>query len=162
MRSIRRGKLIDGPKRFYDPWEPEMPRIARRFIESVVYLYPTIEQATAGHAAGGTGFILGIPLPSHPHRAVTFAIAARHTVHGDGASVVRLNTKVGKSAALDLDPVEWLEHPDGDDIAIAAIQCDEAIHVFSYIEKKSLVSRQHVDRGSVGLGDPVFMVGPKK
>ncbi len=136
-----------------------MPRIARRFLDCAIYLYPTVDKALQGHAAGGTGFILGVPLPTHHFAVATFAVAARHTVHQGGASVVRLNAKNGGVDVRDLDPIEWFEHPDGDDVAIAALDCDDSVHAFSYVPSIGLVTKDHIKYESVGIGDPVFMVG---
>ena len=161
FRARRPGREnpLNGPERFFDPWCPNMPRIARKFIENAIYLYPSTEAAKEGHAAGGTGFIIGVPLPSHQNVVTTFAIAARHTVWTHGASVVRVNAVGGGVDVFDLDPVEWEIHPDGDDVAIAAIDLCSNKHIFTYLPLSDLATRQNVASCSIGLGDEVFMVG---
>jgi hypothetical protein len=100
-----------------------MPRISEEFLDCVVYLYRDEQRAFAGEAAGGTGFIFGIPLEGFPNAASMFVVTNKHIIERGRA--VRLNTVGGDIDVVEIDASNWITHPEGDDHAIAGLGLDE-------------------------------------
>jgi hypothetical protein len=70
-----------------------MPRISEEFFDCVVYLYRHEQRAFTVEAAGGTGFIFGVPLEEFPNTASIFVVTNKHVIERGRA--VRLNTVGG-------------------------------------------------------------------
>src|SRR5690242_19188032 len=51
----------------YRVWEFAVPRIEDAFLQCVVYLYPDRPSACAGKQAGGSGFLVGLPVKGLEH-----------------------------------------------------------------------------------------------
>ena len=105
-----------------------MPRIDEAFLDCVIYLYPTVEDAETGRASGGTGFLVGYPVEDNPHLFHLYAITNSHVIT-NGFPVVRLNTASGKSDPLPINKQSWRHHVKGHDIAAARVEeaADQAI-----------------------------------
>jgi hypothetical protein len=135
-----------------------MPWVPDRFLDCVVYLYPSEAEAEDGVKAGGTGFLVGAPIDSTWSRFLLFVVTNRHVID-NGAMTVRLNNQAGAKSIIALDGVQWFCHHNGDDVAVCPIGLDIAHHKFTFIKKNEFLLRNEVGHHGVGPGDDVFMCG---
>lgn len=155
LRYTRRGRPLY-------VWKKSMPRIADQFLDSVVYLYPSVEDAEVGRAAGGTGFLINIPSEEHEGYGFAYCVTNSHVVReGEGNSpVIRLNTKDGGTDIIELSNENWVHHQDGDDLAVCPMAMNDPDY-FNYYEipLRLLATKELMERQRIGPGDEVFMVG---
>lgn len=148
-------------------WVPfRMPRWQDNLIDSVFYLYRTPEEAKEGANSGACGFLVSVPW-DHPKASPSsrhiYAVSNYHAAVR-GGSVIRLNTKEGKSGIIETEPTEWFWRS-GSDVAIYRI--DGSVHFTA----QTIWQYAHVDFNEVnctanvlrefhlGPGDDVFSVG---
>src|SRR5688500_19015445 len=93
-------------------WEKEMPRINEVFLDCVVYLYPTVEDAETGYASGGTGFLVGYPVQDYPHLCHLYAVTNSHVISEADSKVIRFNTIENKTTVLETSDESWIHHLD--------------------------------------------------
>lgn len=105
-----------------------MPQIPQHYLDCSIYLYDSKESAERGENFGGSGCLVSVgsnPIydPASfkggmytrvsvifpPH---IYAVTNKHVVRM-GFSVVRLNTVDGKTDVLELEPHDWIPHPEG-------------------------------------------------
>ena len=137
--------------------EPNMPRIDDGILESIAYLYASEAEANAGDKTGGTGFIIGIPIPfqqNAPENLVCL-VTNKHVV-AHGFTTVRVNTNDGKTDIIPLDQAKWYYHSDGDDIAICPIGLSGK-HKSAFITVGQFISRELAKMLDIGIGDDVFL-----
>ena len=135
-----------------------LPRINVEFLNSVIYLYASSSDANDGRSSGGSGFIVGVPSIAISGIAYAFAVTNRHVIDG-GASVIRLNTKDGKTRTQETDERDWLCHPDGTDLAVLPLEIDQAIDDIHFISTKHFAHKDIIEALDIGPGDEVFVVG---
>jgi hypothetical protein len=137
-----------------------MPRIPDQFLECVVYLYASEQDAMEGRKTGGSGFIVAVPLPRLPDFCVAYAVTNMHVIE-NGASTLRVNTKDGKLDVFDLDPRQWIYHPAGDDLAICKLPFEERADDYdhSFISEDNFLTTFDMQDLNIGLGDETFEVG---
>jgi hypothetical protein len=147
-----------------------VPKIEQRFLDCSIYLYASRQSAKQGDDAGGSGCLVSVDSPSEFEESPDgrlkatrytpshlYAVTNRHVI-AHGYPVIRLNTIDGTTDILALEKDDWFLHPDGDDLAIAAIELPP-IHEHAYYP---IVVGQFVFKDGivdVGAGDDVFMVG---
>lgn len=147
-----------------------MPKIEQRFLDCSIYLYASRKSAEQGDDAGGSGCLVSVDSPSELEESAEgslgatrstpphlYAVTNRHVITL-GYPVIRLNTIEGATDILTLEKDDWFFHPDGDDLAVAAIELPP-IHEHAY---HPIVIGQFVLKDGivdVGAGDDVFMVG---
>src|SRR5258708_17783870 len=101
---------------------PEMPRIDDRFLDCSAYLYPTMDAATKGERAGGSGFLVGMwaigdqwlldePCPVNNYFHL-YVVSNRHLIRQDrddftSSPVIRLNTSSGDTAVVPATAEDW-------------------------------------------------------
>jgi len=136
----------------------KMPRIHDNFLDCVVYLYRTKEDAEDGERAGGSGFVVAIQFKSDikSGMGVHFVATNRHVIK---EAPVRLNTKDGNVSIIDLKEEQWIEHPDGDDIAVCPINLDRGTHKFAALSPFNFLTKEIIEKEDIGIGDDVFVVG---
>lgn len=135
-----------------------MPRIQDDFLDCVVYLYPTAEDAAEGRSAGGTGFLVGVPFARVENRCFLHLVTNSHVVREGNSSVVRLNTQDGKIAILALKADAWVHHADADDVAVYLIGLPEQYN-FRFIAQNMFLTKDLMAEHDFGPGDDVFFVG---
>ena len=126
-----------------------------------VFLYRTVEDAESDADTGGTGFLVGLPW-EQGNGTHWYAVTNHHVACRDGFSVIRMNTRDGKSQTIDADRWYWLK---GHDLAVHRIEASEHFavgHIFDfrapmYAEIK--LAQEIIDQYSLGIGDEVFSVG---
>jgi hypothetical protein len=140
--------------------EPQVPRIPNNALECVVYLYPSEAAAEDGEQIGGTGFLIGIPVPNvQPATHYLICVVTNAHVIDGGSMVARVNTTAGSMTTIALDGAEWLRHPEGDDIAVCPIGMDVRFHKFKFIHPNMFLSQGIMGMLDIGPGDDVFVVG---
>jgi hypothetical protein len=102
-------------------WKKPVPRIMDWILDCVVYLYPSAQDAEAGEAAGGTGFLVLVPSEMHSDYGFAYCVTNSHVIREAGSPVIRLNTKDGGRDIIESGQDGWIHHPDGDDLAICPI-----------------------------------------
>jgi hypothetical protein len=139
-------------------WEPPMPRIQDRVLDAVVYLYDSKDEALAGEAAGGSGFLVGVKttiLP--PPASFIYAVTNRHIIES-GATCIRLNTMAGDIDVFPFTKADW-EVSLTDDLAIISMPDIADVFKIHSIPADSLISEQFVIDHDIGVGDEVMMLG---
>lgn len=138
-----------------------MPRIQDRITHCAFYLYADLDSAKKGQQAGGTGFVVArihsSPILGGAGRL--FLVSNKHVVHQHGCSVARINRKDGGVDFIDLEPHEWIAHPNHDIAAIGTNQIDPDVHECTWVHYNQLMDREFYTGRDVGVGDDVFMVG---
>jgi hypothetical protein len=135
-----------------------VPRIADQFLECVVYIYPDVALAEAGESTGGTGFLIGVPLNGFGNAFVLFVVTNWHNIHRGGRAV-RFNTNDGHIETVEIEEPSWIRHPEGDDLAIAAVGLSADHVVYRYVGLDQLISTEIINAHNIGPGDDVFVVG---
>ncbi len=133
-----------------------MPRIPDNSVNVAVFLYRNKEDALAGRANGGTGFLVGFDTKSQTpciHGVTNAHIACNFPV-------IRLNTESGKPDAIELDPADWEYHPEYD-VAVTCkpLPVDVTIHEIVQINHELFVTDERIKEWDIGLGEDLFMVG---
>jgi hypothetical protein len=141
-----------------------VPRIPDQILQSVFYLYPTMEDAQNAERRGGCGFIVDVPNDGTGQND-RYAISNIHVVLS-GCTFMRLNRTDGGTEVIEVAQPAWRTHSDGDDIAVAVFRPDnEADLAISGLQWKDLVGttpegfKDRMKELNVGIGDDVFMVG---
>ncbi len=128
------------------------------YLDCVMYVYPSADDARGGERLGGSGFLVGVELPLCQLRQV-YAVTAWHVIRGMETPVLRVN-KI-KNSPTDsefdcLDTGEWV-HSAEDDIAVTAMNIAWENYGYFVVDEKEFVDiRKAV---YIGPGDEVFMVG---
>jgi len=91
-----------------------MPRIAKRFLDCVVYVYPHRVAADSDQPFGGSGSIVARRVEGGYQ---TFIVTNRHVIGKLPNPVVRLNRMQGGTATFETNLARWIAHPDGDDLS---------------------------------------------
>ena len=132
-----------------------MPRIPRRVINSVFYLYESREDAEQGKKPGGTGFIVQYNERPGLH---LYGVTNWH-VACQGCSVIRINTKDGGTDIIDLDPSEWHFVPGKHDIAVVPLNLNLQLHEAAAVSTGLFAKPTAYRPNAIGVGDDAFMIG---
>lgn len=147
-----------------------VPRIPQQYLDCSIYLYDSRMAAEAGERLGGSGCLVRLITHSGwdderykrtgrgmivypPH---IYAVTNRHVVEG-GCPVIRLNTIDDEIDVLELEQDDWILHPEGDDLAVAAIDLPNGRHKYHPLDPGEFITRYDVT--GLGAGDDTFMVG---
>jgi hypothetical protein len=134
-----------------------MPRIPSIALDSVFYLYPTVEDAKRGREFGGTGFFFG--MPAGAGRWLIYAVTNWHVAVRDGCSVIRVNLKGGGTDIIELDPGQWFFKPRWHDLAIIPFPIVSEKHLVQFFTTDIIASPQVIAERDIGPGEDVFMIG---
>jgi hypothetical protein len=141
-------------------WKKPVPRISDQLLDCVVYIYPSVDDARAGEKWGGSGFLVGVPSEIHDDWSNVYCVTNSHVVRQLKTPVVRLNTEDGGNDTIELTPEDWTYHQDGDDLAVCPIAFkDLSNYKFRMLHPKLFVTREFMEKQSIGAGDDVYMVG---
>lgn len=160
-------------------WRRAVPRVPDFLLDSVIYLYESEEAADRGDSAGGSGFLVGVPLRddnrfSHWDKIsdmewmqgpnmfgvgpwAIYAVTARHVI-GEGCPVIRINSATGPAKPLPLAADDWIPHPDGDDVTVCPLELDPALRV-GFVPLPFVLTSERLYRRKIGPGDDVFFIG---
>ena len=135
-----------------------MPKIERRLLDTVVYLYADRASAEAGKNFGGTGFMAFLPGEMFPESTAYFyAITNWHVAVRDGFSTIRINTTDGIDV-FEFEPHEWHFMPQYD-IAVIPMPFNAQRHKAAMIKSDFFVKRELFSEQVLGVGSDVFMLG---
>jgi len=129
-------------------------RIAKDYLQCVVYIYPKEESARERKWAGGSGFLV------HSERhCQNFVVTNWHVIANMEAPTIRLNCK---DDTIDLTPTfwnRWRRHPDGDDVAAIPFEILSDKHQAIAVDERMFLKDDLISRESIGIGDQVAMIG---
>jgi hypothetical protein len=132
-----------------------MGRIAAKFLDCVVYIYPDKQAADSDERVGGSGFIVARQVVGGFQ---TFIITNRHVIKDVPNPVIRLNRRGGGLELFPTNLQRWTHHPEGDDISAIQIDVSAEDHDQAWIGLWSFVNPEIVSR-FLGLGSDVAMLG---
>lgn len=137
-----------------------MPAIDPNMLDCVFYVYPDAASAEAGKAAGGTGFFVGVPLPTNSFMKMIYAVTNTHCIaKSDPRVILRLNKKTGEKDFLPTQKLDWRDHPEGLDISATQIMLPPEIQ-YNFVSTDLFFLRPEIVKARlIGPGDDVFMVG---
>lgn len=140
-------------------WRHTMPRIPDEYLNSSIYLYPSVKDAEDGVGYGGSGFLLGVLSKVFPGRGQVYAVTNSHVIR-EGAPVVRLSTSQGETEIIECEMSDWRHHPNSDDVAACPISTQiKDGQVVAPFDSKYVLTEKIVDDYAIGPGDEIFMVG---
>jgi hypothetical protein len=123
----------------YRVWELPMPRLHDVYLECIVYMYRSKDEAMLGVNIGGSGFLVSVPCVGLPPPA-RFAYVVTNKHVANRARCARINTKDGRTDAFDLAEQGWISN-DVDDLAIHLIpDISGTIVMFRTIPRHWLIS----------------------
>jgi hypothetical protein len=166
MREFQRSHNGRGIIRVLPPQAPQpsdegekMPRIPDGFLDCVVYLYPSEDDANEGSGIGGSGFLAGVISDDVPQPFwFLYVVTAKHVV-SHGSLFVRMTTTDGKKHVHETKDGDWVCHPDGDDVAVSVISFDPKKFRFSFIPVNDFLREEQIAKSDIGIGDEAFVLG---
>jgi len=134
---------------------------------AAIFLYSSVKDAEARTKGGGSGFLVGVPSRANPAQAHLYAVSNEHV--STPCPVIRVIPQRGEVQIIDGKDTDWIEHPDGDDIAVrplgqvpvpAAPIREQGLSGYAFFDVEQLVSVETFQLG-VGpvVGDECLMVG---
>jgi len=134
-----------------------MPRIPDEIIESVTFLYKSVEAADKGEEAGGSGFVVSVP--SESTQPFLYAVTNHHVVT-QGGTVVRMSNRLGEKRICAQGTDDWHERPDADDVAIAPLGLSSEYPGFSAaVPRDGFITKDALSRVDIGPGTETFSLG---
>lgn len=136
-----------------------MTRVPDQFLDIVVYMYASAEDAEQGRDIGGTGFLVSVPLGIHD--ALARYVVTNHHLVRNGCLYVRLNTAAGEHDVIYIPPESWTHAAGNDDLAVAPIPLDErGRYAFAtLLWPEYALTRAEMLEDGIGVGDDVVMLG---
>lgn len=140
-----------------------MGRVPDLVLHSVVFMYPSEEDARTGSQFGGSGFVLTVSFadedgnrPRMPHE-----IGPNHVYVVTNTHVARQChiARIADASRPLIKTSFWHDHPDGDDVSIAYLGLKPDVYYNTAIDTSMLATKEGLERKFVGPGDDVFMVG---
>jgi hypothetical protein len=134
-----------------------MPPIPSEFLDAVVFLYRSEEDAHAGADSGGSGFLTGVSAGTVESRSL-YVVTNRHVA--EKARAVRIQEPHGSRVEVRETPEDgWWHHPDGDDVSVFPLGLSpEREFYYAAIPANSFM--HDVDGQSwLGPGEDVFILG---
>jgi hypothetical protein len=145
--------------RGYPYWVLEDVNVARiedNFLDCVLYMYKSREDAISGRAKGGSGFLVGIKSAAHSDMSFVYAVSNRHVVQ-NGSLFIRLNTKEEVIDVLDTTIAQW-RFTDNQDIAVCPLALS-GNHKIRLVLDATFITKEIVSAENIGPGDDIFLVG---
>lgn len=126
-----------------------MPRIPDRHLQSVVYIFPSEENAHSGEQAGGSGFVASYP-SERGNWMFQYVVTNQHVVDR-GGHWIRLNHAEG-THVVHIPPDDWVSAPDGDDFALALLDVPEHVKPYWLALDEGALTAEEVLELNVGPG----------
>ncbi len=133
-----------------------MTRLPDDFLKTVVFLYPSHEDASQGRKTGGTGFLVSI-MSEAVDWQYHYAITNRHVIEG-GSTTVRLNRQDGGSQIFDSNETDWFLSPT-DDLAVIHFASNGSSFDIKFLAEEHFLDEATHSSLNVGVGDEVFVAG---
>jgi len=158
-RLVRCWSALEGNHARWVPYG--MPRLNPLLKHAVFFLYG--KHPKTGKVVGplGTGSLVAIGGASPPYVVEhLYAVTCHHVAVKIGASILRINTKDGKSRQIQLEPHEWQFIGRGDDLCAADItERVKETDLISAIPADLLMRRDFIELEQVEIGEDGFMLG---
>ena len=103
--------------------------------------------------------MVAVPFEENPDRGLIYAVTNSHVIREGGSPVVRLNTKDGLTDVIPATDANWLDHVDGDDLAVCPIGLSQERHQYKYLLPSLFLTPELVNQESIGPGEDTFLVG---
>jgi hypothetical protein len=133
-----------------------MGRIPRRYLDCIVYIYPSEQAAQSDEQrVGGSGFIVARVVPSGYQ---TFVLTNRHVINEIKNPVIRLNRMDGGVETFVTNILRWKNHPAGDDVSATQIDMSADDHDLAWIWTHAFLTPETMER-FLGLGTDVAILG---
>jgi hypothetical protein len=138
-----------------------MPRLNPTFKNMVFFLYGRHPKTGKIRGPLGTGFFVGLEGKGTWYLRHYYAVTCWHVAVKRGASIIRINTKDGKSRQIEFEPHEWQFIPQRDDLCAVDVtdrlilEQDET----SSVLPSMIVTKDFVRDESVEIGEDGFMLG---
>ncbi|HEX3731896.1 MAG TPA: trypsin-like peptidase domain-containing protein [Mycobacteriales bacterium] len=134
-----------------------MPRVPDEFLECVVYVYESVEDARGARRGGGTGFLVQWLVDDTVNLAVNYVVTNSHVAKK--AEAIRVNTIDGGNNVISISPEQWIHHQAGDDIAIAPIGLSPDRFRYKVLPARFFLNKAEIEELNVGPGDDVYFMG---
>lgn len=134
-----------------------MPRIPDELQRAVVYLYPDAEAARSGQTVGGTGFFVQRQR-MQASKPLQYLVTNIHVAQGKNRTL-RINNLSGGVDLYEVKGSEWVNHPNGDDIAAAALTIQPHWATSALDWSALAITQARMVELNMGVGDEVFMLG---
>lgn len=135
-----------------------MIAIPPEYIESCLYIYSTKEDAQLGRRSGGSGLTVGVKLERNPSYYQNYIVTCWHVIEKFPNPTVRINLRSGGFDCLETNLARWTQHPEGDDLAVLAMDFEAGEYRTHSILTSSFVN-EAVGSQPIVPGDQVFMPG---
>lgn len=132
-----------------------MPRIPDTFLECVVYIYPSVEDAQQARKVGGSGFLIQVPV-NDEGVSMSYVVTNSHVARKGQA--IRINNTTGTADVIPVALSQWIHHPAGDDVAIVPIALSTQFQCRT-LPTSYFLTRDDLNAWNVGPGDEVYFMG---
>ena len=134
-----------------------LPPIPSHFLDAVVFLYGSQEDAQAGADSGGSGFIASIG--GDWRSRSLYIVTNRHVA--EKARAVRVQEPRGSRTEIVPTPEDgWRHHQDGDDVSVFPLGLDpEATFYYASISAGTSMHSVNEEQSWLGPGEDVFLLG---
>lgn len=133
-------------------------RIPDELLECVVYIFDSEEAALSGALAGGSGFVVGLPLGVND--AVARFVVTNHHVVRAGGHFVRLTGRGERVVVVHVSADRWVHAHGPDDISVAPLELEPGTADYkSVLWQAWAVTESELATEGVGPGDEVAMLG---
>jgi len=131
-----------------------VPRVPKKWLEAVVFIYPNREKAAKDLQGGGTGFFVSREVPGGWQ---SFVVTSRHVIEKHQNPVIRLNL-IGTSEmeVCITNRARWVDHPAGDDLSVNPLDLEPGLHRHVLIRESGFSS---LENHHLGLGSEVVILG---
>jgi hypothetical protein len=137
-----------------------MARIPDSLLSSVVVLYRSREAADSSAGAVGLGFIVD-GLSPRGNTPLSYLIASGNVASSGSAATVAVPARNGESTSLyEIDPSQWVMHPQGEDVAAVCLNFLPAAEhrTADALIEADFVTPERIRVGDVAIGDEVIAV----
>jgi hypothetical protein len=131
-----------------------MPRIPQDYLDCVVFLYRTKEDAKIGAPTGGTGFLVGRAGETASDLKL-YVVTNRHVARE--ACVLRLH-RLGQTYFVKVDPGKWIMHRHADDVAAFRLVVEEPSSV-PVVPMDAFITAEFIVEFGIRPGIETFMMG---
>lgn len=148
----------------YVTWETYVPRLRQEWLDSIVYLYETVDQARAGERIGATAFIASVP-PEDPELDAMgafghhYVVTNRHCVEPRRDLVGRVNRRGQGFDVVELPFEVWRPHPHNDDVTVAPLEIRHPFWQYASVNRGMMLDRHKLRMLDFGPGDETFFIG---
>jgi hypothetical protein len=148
---------------------PLVPYLPPSMTEGAIFLYETIDDARRQSQSGGSGFLVAVASEVDAKQVHLYAVSNDHVTRR--GAVIRRRRADGDVEIIPGEPADWIEHPDGDDVAVRPLGPVPAVPEsirragipsidYHYFEAERLISLDDFQYGvGPSLGDECLMIG---